>query len=247
MFAFLLVFVRCSAMFLTSPVFGSNSTPVQIRVFTALSLSGAIGFLVKPAVGPIPPNIAALLIVLGSEVATGLLIGAMMNLVIQAAQMAGAILDIQVGLSTSQVLNPFDGISATVLSQFKFMLATVIFLTTDAHHFLIRSLVESYNVRGGVSALSFATLQSGCIQVLSESCILAIQIAAPTLAVSMVVDASLGLISRAVPQMQAMNVGMPAKVGAGILAVSVSLPPLVSATMTGTGMVFNMFHLWFNK
>jgi flagellar biosynthetic protein FliR len=59
--------------------------------------------------------------------------------------------------------------------------------------------------------------------------LIALEIAAPVMATGFVVDAALALITRAVPQMQVMHVGMPAKIGAGVAAVSLGLPITVSA------------------
>jgi len=56
------------------------------------------------------------------------------------------------------------------------------------------------------------------------------------------VDAALGLIAKAVPQMQAFQVGIPAKVAMGIAALSLSLPPLVAAVTTGCEQATTLVH-----
>jgi flagellar biosynthesis protein FliR len=63
--------------------------------------------------------------------------------------------------------------------------------------------------------------------------LLALQMAAPVAAVSFVVDAALGLVNRAVPQMPALLVGLPAKVLMGLVALSVGLPALVGTVEAG--------------
>ena len=110
MWAFLLVFVRCSAMLLSSPIFGAQSTPVQVRVFTTLAISACLTFAVGPKVGPLPSDAVTMAAGVAQEVAVGLLLGAFCNLVLQAVQMAGSFLDLQMGLSMSQALNPMTGV-----------------------------------------------------------------------------------------------------------------------------------------
>ena len=78
-------------------------------------------------------------------------------------------------------------------------------------------------------------------------CLLAIQIAAPVTAVSLIIDAGLGLIAKAVPQTQAFQVGIPAKVAMGIAALSLSLPPLVAGVQTGCQDAFALVHHIFGK
>ncbi len=76
MFSFLCVFVRCSAMFLSSPIFGAQSTPVVIRVMTCMAISGALTFALGKHVGPPPEDLYGFVMAVGHEVIAGLLIGA---------------------------------------------------------------------------------------------------------------------------------------------------------------------------
>jgi len=75
--------------------------------------------------------------------------------------------------------------------------------------------------------------------------LLALQMAAPVLGVSMVLDAALGMINKAVPQMQVIQVGMPAKIIIGMVALSVGLPAVVAGVNTGveTGLT-SLLHIF---
>jgi flagellar biosynthetic protein FliR len=121
-------------MLLASPIFGGPSTPVQIRVFTCVCIAGALTVVLQPKIGPAPPSITALTLAVAGEAVAGLLIGSLISLVLQAAQMAGSLLDLHVGLSMSQSLNPITGVPVTVIAQFKYMLAMVIFLKCPSFH-----------------------------------------------------------------------------------------------------------------
>lgn len=222
-------------MLMASPVFGGPSTPTQVRVFTCMSIAGALTVVLQPHVGPIPATIPGLALAVIGEVIAGLLIGSLMTLVLQTCQMAGGMLDLHIGLGMSQTLNPISGVSVTVISQFKYMLGVVVFLSANAHHAMITALVESYQ-HAPVLSDHLPAIQSSVVQFLGTMCLLAVQIAAPVTAVSLVVDAALGLIAKAVPQMQVFQVGMPAKVAVGIAALSLSLPPLVSTVTNGCEM-----------
>jgi flagellar biosynthesis protein FliR len=63
--------------------------------------------------------------------------------------------------------------------------------------------------------------------------LLAIQIAAPVLGVSLVIDAALGVMAKAVPQMPVFLVGIPAKTALGLMAVALTLPALTGAVSNG--------------
>jgi flagellar biosynthesis protein FliR len=235
LFAFLTVFVRCSAMLISSPMFGAQNTPLQVRIFTTLAIAGALTVALQPKIGPPPADLYVFVISIGHEVVAGLLIGMFMSLVLQGAQMAGSLMDMQIGLGISQALNPLTGISSTVIAQFKFMLGLVIFLSMDAHLLMIDAFAKSYTAMPALSMESLPALQSGVLRILSAVTLLSLQIAAPVLGVTLVVDAALGLINKAVPQMQVLQVGMPAKLVMGMIALSLGLPAMTSGISSGVG------------
>lgn len=232
-FSFFCVFVRCSAMFLSSPIFGSQSTPVTIRVMTCMVISGALTVTLGPKIGPPPPDMYGFVMAIAHEVVAGLLIGTFMSLVLQSAQMAGAFADTQMGLGMSQIMNPVNGVTSTVISQFKYMLAVVIFLSMDGHHMMLQAFVKSYAEMPAISMESLPALKDGIVGLVTQVGLLGIQMAAPVLGVSLVVDAALGIMNKAVPQMQIIQVGMPAKIVIGMVALGVGLPALVAGVNTG--------------
>lgn len=233
LFSFLCVFVRCSAMFLSSPIFGSQGTPVSIRVMTCLAISGALTLAIGKSMGPPPPDLYSFVMAIMHEVIAGLLIGAFMSLVLQAAQMAGGLVDTQMGLGMSQILNPINGISSTVISQFKYFLAVVIFLSINGHHLMLQAFVKSYGDMPGISMEHLPAMKDGVVGLITQLSLLGLQMAAPVLGVSLVVDAALGIINKAVPQMQVIQVGMPAKIVIGMIALGVGLPAVVAGVNTG--------------
>lgn len=243
LFAFLLVFVRCSAMLVSSPVFGSQSTPLPIRIMATLSISCAMTVALKPTGMPMPTDMYMLAAAVIHEVVAGLIIGIFLQLALQAAMMAGSIIDLQAGLGMSQTLNPVSGVSSTVLSQYKFMLAVVIFLTMNGHHLMLQAFADSYQALP--SSISLPRLQIELVAAVGRMSIVALQIAAPVMAVGIVVDAALGVVNKAVPQMQVFMVGLPAKIMMGLVAMSLALPALSSAVQNGvigaTDAVYSVF------
>ena len=227
MLAFLLVFVRASATLLVAPMFGAQNTPLPVRILTTLAIAGALTVAVQPKLGPLPHSVHGLMMAVLVEAGAGLLLGGMVALAMQAFAIAGSLADLQTGLSMSQVMNPIAGISTTVLSQLKTMLALVVFLCADAHHLLIEAFVRSYD-----TVPTLAQAKEALIPLIGGTFVLGIQVAAPVIAVGFLVDASLGLVGRAVPTLQPAQVGAPAKLVGGLLAVSVGLPFLVGAVST---------------
>jgi flagellar biosynthetic protein FliR len=232
-YAFLLVFVRCSAMLMSSPMFGAQNTPVIVRGFTCLSISAALTFAVKSHIGPPPADMYTFVLSIAHELLAGLLIGGFVSMVLHAAQMAGAFLDLQMGLGLSQALNPITGVPVSLLAQFKFFLCLVVFLSINAHHVMLNAFVHSYDAMPTPTMEMLPAIKDTFVNLITQMSLLALQIAAPVAAVSIVVDAALGVINKAVPQMQTMVVGLPAKLLMGLLALSVTLPALASSVQYG--------------
>ena len=231
LFAFLLVFVRASAMLLVAPLFGATNVPLPVRILTTLSIAGALTVAIRPRMGPMPATMHDLVVSVLIEAGAGLLLGGMVSLAMQALAIAGSLMDLQTGLSTSQVLNPISGVSSSVLSQLKTMLGLVVFLAADAHHLLLAAFVRSYD-----AVPTFARIHDALVPLVGKTFLLGIQIAAPVMAVGFLVDASLALVSRAVPTIQPTQLGVPAKLLAGILAVTVGLPTVVVAVSSAVHM-----------
>lgn len=228
-----LVFLRCSALLLSAPIFSSQQFPAKVRVLLAVVISLGISAFMRKDVGAVPDTLLGMILASGHEILVGLVIGSMYHLVIHTVQIAGSIMDLQVGLSSSQALNPVTGVSVTIISQFKTLLATVIFLSSDSHHIVIQAFVKSYTAAPVDHGLPLAAISGATIDLMSGLGILAIQIAAPLIAVSLVVDAALGLVNRAVPQMQVFVVGMPVKQAAGLTLIAVILPAVTTAVEAG--------------
>lgn len=244
-FAFLAVFARVTAMLLTAPLYG-QVVPVNIRVM----LGGVIAMALVPVVGPqithAPESLSDILMLVGREVTMGLLIGGCLQVMMAAIQMAGSFLDLQIGIGSAQVFNPMLGQTASPIGQFKFLLGTVILLLLNGHHLMFNALVMSYGVES-ISLTSLGGMIESLTSMLGSLMYLALQIAAPVAAVTVIIDVATGLVNKAVPQTQPFLISLPAKLGFGFLALAIGLPALVSAVQNGLDITFSHFYQMIGK
>jgi flagellar biosynthetic protein FliR len=227
---FLTVFLRFGAAFLAAPFFGGGNVSVQVRVLCAAAIALALGP-ITPVVAP--QSLLELAMWVGQEVLSGLAIGFFFGLITQAAQVAGAIIDLQMGLALSQALNPLTGVPVTVLAQFKVMLCAVLLFITGGHHLLIRAAASSYTVM----PLRTDALPATAVEMVAGMFLVAMQLAAPVLAVTFLIDVALGVMTRAVPQMQALVMGVAAKTLLSLVVLSAALPALTLAVDSGLSRV----------
>lgn len=233
LWGFIVVFARTGALVSLAPIFGSKNVPVSVRVGLTTAIAFGLSPIVQTHVGMPPSEWTGLILRIGYEVMVGLVMGYVVNLVLMAVMIAGEILDFMMGLSVMQVLNPISAFPTTLLAQFHYMLALVLFALIDGHHLLLQGLLKSFEMSGGAQgAVQMAEIGFNSIATLTtQVMLLACQIAAPAAGILLIVDAALAIVSRAVPQTPVWLIGMPAKIAIGLTAIAFSLPALVWSAM----------------
>jgi flagellar biosynthesis protein FliR len=234
LFSAFCVFTRCTSMLMSAPVLG-NVVPVTIRVMMGVVLSFSTVGVVQGNIGEVPHNLIGLVLATMHEAVIGLLIGGFMQLLVATAQVAGSFLDVQIGTGSAQIFNPFLGAAASPVAQFKLMLTTVLVLLLNGHRMMIAAFVKSYEMPGP----RLASVQNELIAFIGQTSLLALQIAAPVAAVTIVIDLAAGLVNKAVPQTQPFLLSLPAKLAAGIVVLAIGLPALVGAVQTGLDLTFD--------
>lgn len=228
-------FIRTTALLLSSPLSG-NSVPVMVRVFLGLAISMCIAPVIQPFV-PVPETMGELVALAIREAGSGLLVGLVIQLLVGAVQMAGSILDLQIGIGSAQILNPAAGTMSTPLGTFKFWLAVVLLFILNAHQLMIKAMVASYQ-----SHFDFTSTQSPIIdnvlQTFSSLMMVCVQIAAPVVAVTVLIDVSAGLINKAVPQTQPFLLSIPAKLAVGVAALALGLPMVAALVQRAVDLSF---------
>jgi len=245
-FTFLVVFTRLSGLMGTAPNFGGRNVPAQVRFGLAFVLALVFMPLLRPFMPPIPRDPAVLITLLAKEAAIGMLIGYIVQLFFTMVQMAGQFADIQMGFGLASVLDPMTQVQTSVLGQFQYILTLLTFFAARGDHYLLRAIYESFQrlpaskMVGSPDRLD--ALYRAALQIFGDAFIVSLKIAAPVVAVVLLVDAALAILSRTVPQMNVFVVGFPVKIGMGFLTLLLTIA-FVVYLMSGmiskiTGAVF---------
>jgi len=143
-FAYLLVFVRVGTAIMLLPGFGEAFIPQRVRLALAVALAVAIGPAVVSGLPAAPSGAVALMLMLGGEMAVGLLIGATARFTLSALQVAGTVIAFQANLAYAQTIDPSQsGVQSALVSALLSMLALVLIFVTDLHHVLLRAVHDS--------------------------------------------------------------------------------------------------------
>ena len=221
---FFFVLVRVSTILFVIPFFESRNVPILVKV----GLAASIAWLMLPQIHSRPPNLntAPVTFALGlaSEIAIGLIIGLMLQLVFVGIQLAGQTAGFQMGLAIANVVDPASSMQIPLLSQFLNLFALMIFLSLDIHYYFIRALVDGFEIIPFWGAHYDSNILELIMRLTSESFVVAVKIGAPVMVALLLTSVALGLIARTVPQMQIFIVAMPVKIILGLLFLGFSLP-----------------------
>ena len=134
---------------------------------------------------------------------------------------------IHMGLGLARIIDPQTRMQATPIALWLQFVAMEVFLALDGHHLLIQGLIRSFEVvpPGGLHLMAghlrvFLDLAGGIFEI-------AVRIAAPVLAGLLITDTAMGLLSRAIPQLNVFVMGFAIKIVAGFMLLSASVPFMI--------------------
>jgi flagellar biosynthesis protein FliR len=194
----MMVFLRVSAMLAVFPVFSARNFPVQLR----LALGALIAVLLSPGLPPSPARDTwGLVGCIFTEVGVGLLFGFAGRMVFFALDMAGGMIATEIGLSLPASVNPMSDTQSVAPGLILYYLAAMLWLSLDMHHWMLAGFQKTYSFMpmGGAHLSGF--LLTDIVTRTSQTFFIALQLAAPLMAVSFIISLVFSVLGRAVPQM----------------------------------------------
>lgn len=231
---YLLALVRATAWVFICPPFGNRSVPMLVKVGLAAALSLVVG--PRLAEQAVPLEVGPLLSAAVLQVAAGLALGFIGVLLFATFSFAGGLIDLFSGYSVAQLFDAGTSAPVSIFGQFYAVLATTLLFAIDGHLLLVRGFLTSFDAAPltSLSVDTLAELLTGDIALLFVS---ALEIAAPLLAALFLAEAALGLLSRAAPQMNIFQLGLPVKILVTLTLAGLALPLLPDAVSGITNQV----------
>jgi flagellar biosynthetic protein FliR len=231
---YLLIFVRVLAFFLYVPVISSMNIPVQVKITVAVCLSAAIFSSGTVTIGPYDDTITGYFTLIVHEFITGVFFGYILYFIFASVLYAGQIIDYKIGFAMVNVLDPMTQIQVPIVGNSLFLLVNAMLVISGGVHSFVHAFFYTFQVLpiGAGSMVGNAPLAWYVLMMFTNFLLMGVKIALPILASMMVIDAALGILVKAVPQMNIFVVGMPMKVLVGLILLFTILIP-------SFGFVFN--------
>lgn len=222
---FVLILMRIASFIWIAPGFSSRQIPMQPKLALSTGLSLVVYGLIDAPADPYTLGVFVMLVL--KEALLGAAIGYIMLLFFSSLEMAGNFVDFQVGFSMSMAFDPALGVNASYYGRLYYWLALMIFFLSDVHHHVIRVLVQSYEYIP-LTQVEFPHIGTeGVIRIFVQMFELAVKLAFPMVIVALLSEIVLALLSRTVPQINVLILGMPMKILLSLVFMFFFLPVLM--------------------
>lgn len=221
--SFLWPLTRILGLIMVAPVFGHRAVPARVKV----GLGIFIALIAAPALPPMPDvGLGSWhgLLILVQQFLIGIAIGFTMRVIFAAVEAAGEIIGLQMGLGFASFFDPQSAGQTMVLARFFNLLAILLFLAVNAHLLLLGVLVDSFqSLPVSTRPLSAAGFYS--VATLGSSIFATgLQMALPLIAILLMTNLALGILTRSAPQLNIFAIGFPITLGVGLIALDTTLP-----------------------
>lgn len=221
----LFIFIRVITFFSSLNILFPSGTPKAFKVCFSILISIIISSGVNIDVNVL--NTFDLIRLVAMETVNGLLLGYITNLCFNSLKIAGSLIDQQIGLSMSSIYDPNTKEQATLIENLMYWMGIIIFFSMNGHHKLIIGIHESFHL----IEIGENLIQNNfyyIVHVFVQCFTIGFKIAVPIILSLIFTDLIMGLISRSVPQLNVMIIGMPLKMLVGVVFFMIALPFIIT-------------------
>ncbi|OGT99805.1 MAG: flagellar biosynthetic protein FliR [Geobacteraceae bacterium GWC2_48_7] len=243
---FALVLSRVAGIFSALPVFGGQGVPMQIKV-VAIFMITLVCFPALALISPaMPDDVFALGLLLLREMAIGLLLGFVAQVIFAAVEFSGQIIGMQMGFTISQIIDPTRGTQTQVMSVVQTLLASLLFFSLNIHHMFLSTIVDSFKIIPLGAMRLNAEIINFIVKLTADVLIIGVRLAAPVMVSLLLTSVALGIMARAFPQMNIFMISMPLNIGIGFIILGATLTIYFHVLEISFGAVKTQINTLFN-
>lgn len=220
--SFIWPLTRILGMMAGSPLFSSSGIPVRIRVLIGVFIALLISPFVPVELAVDPMSYAGFLILI-QQFLIGAAMGLAMRLAFSALEMAGTAVGMTMGLGFATFYDPQTRGQSSAISQYFALLVLTVYVASNFHLLMLSIVAESFTtlpIAGGPMGKDgfFLFVQWGAL-IFSYG----LQLALPILAALLITNISLGILTRAAPQLNLFGIGFPVTIAVGFIMIALML------------------------
>jgi len=205
---YFLASLRIGAFLLSAPLFGARWLPLQVRVIMAFCLASAVVSQVSVVDANILTSSVGLAMIF-IEIAIGLTAGLTLTIWFAAMMLAGEKIASSSGLGYAAQVDPMTGSNTPVVSQILYLFLLVVFISVDGHLVAIGTMMESYRILPLGAPVAPEVLIAAGIGAAGSMFLSAAIIMMPIAMVLLMINVTVGIISRSAPTLNLFSFGFP--------------------------------------
>jgi flagellar biosynthetic protein FliR len=231
--AMTLVLIRVSGMVAFAPFFSSTALPMRAKAVFA----GLVAFLLAPLVATLPnAQVSVTSSAIVGELAVGLVYGLSLALLNEMLLFAGQIVGLQFSFSLVNLMDPASSIQTPLLGDLFQLIGTLVLITAGLDRVLLASMVRSFRV-APLGTYAFTSPRAvEIVRAAGGVFLAALELAAPVLAATLLVEIAIALLGKLSPQLPVMMLTVPVKTLTGFVILMGALalwPRFIEARFTG--------------
>lgn len=212
------------------PLFSPETIPPLVRNSLIMTL-GACAFIMAPPIDPATLGAFTWARLLLKEAATGLVIGFFFGTILWAMEAAGEIVDVKIGATLGQIIEPQAGNQVSLNGALLGRLAHVLFASAGGIMLLVGTILESFAI--WPMTADWPTLDMRGLAIFegefSRLMVLSVLFASPAIVFLYVIDAGLGLLNRFAQQLNVFSLSLSIKAWAAGLLMLMLVPVFAEA------------------
>ena len=130
---------------------------------------------------------------------------------------------LQIGFGIVNVIDPITSSQVSLIGQFKFMLAVLVFLAIGGHRYFIGAMGVSFQLIPPGEVGQIHLLGAHFVPLFGQMLVVGVKLAAPILAALLLSSFAEGIVARTVPQMNIFIVGFGIRIAFGIFMLTLSI------------------------
>lgn len=222
---FLYIFMRMAGFILFSPFFGRNGVPTffqsGIILFLSITAYSASGQAVA-----VPETLVELAVRLFLELGVGFFMNMIIRFLLYIPEQAGEIIDTQMGMSMARSYDPGAQSSMTSTANLLNLMTQMLFFLSNGHVTLIRLILTSGDVVPFGGAVFGDMAANHMVAFFSNCVLLSFKLSLPILGAELLGQMGMGILMKAIPQINVFAINIELKVIVGMLMLSVLLSPM---------------------
>jgi len=223
---FLAVFARMTGMIIFNPIWGRRNVPVIVKMGLAISISLIVMAVLPAGTSIYISNPFVLLFICLKEIFIGFIVGFFIQMFLSALLMAGEFADLQLGVGMASIYDPQSNISMSMVGSLFNLLYIALFFISNAHLNFFKIMVYSFDILPLGTALIDAQCGQYIALLFANILVLAVKLSLPIVAIEIITEFGLGVLMRAVPQINMFVVGLQLKLLVGIILLVLVFPSL---------------------